>query len=206
MIFSYMRHELETALRAAGFDRSALHQFDDSLRGFFYSFLGIFLCAPLYVLVLLAERRITDNAAVEMPSLALAPLPPANLAFAALESANYLANWVLFPLAMIFLANIMGAGKRYVPFVVAYNWTGCIILAATVLPYLLYLARIVPIEGVMILYYPVIFFAFALRWTVARDTLKISGLNAAGIVIFDFLLSILMAVLVGKLREGLVVS
>jgi hypothetical protein len=158
------------------------------------------------VLVLLAERRITDNAAVEMPSLALAPLPPANLAFAALESANYLANWVLFPLAMIFLANIMGAGKRYVPFVVAYNWTGCIILAATVLPYLLYLARIVPIEGVMILYYPVIFFAFALRWTVARDTLKISGLNAAGIVIFDFLLSILMAVLVGKLREGLVVS
>ena len=74
------------------------------------------------------------------------------------------------------------------------------------LPYLLYLARIVPIEGVMILYYPVIFFAFALRWTVARDTLKISGLNAAGIVIFDFLLSILMAVLVGKLREGLVVS
>jgi hypothetical protein len=54
---AYVREQILVALRVARFEKAAIHDFDQSLDGFFRSFFGIVLCAPLYVLILTAERR-----------------------------------------------------------------------------------------------------------------------------------------------------
>jgi len=201
---AYVREHLKIALRVARFEKDSVRDFDQSFDGFFRSFFGIVLCAPFFMLVLFAERRIVANAAIEMPEVSFPPLPPANLIFFALESANYLASWIVFPLAMIFLTRLLGVGERYVPFIVAYNWTSCIVFALTAIPSLLFLLGVVPIAGAVVLYYPVVLFAIAYHWKVAYEGLNISALNAAGIVLFDFVLSLFIALTDAQLRAGLV--
>jgi hypothetical protein len=201
---AYVREQLKVALRVVRFEQEAVRDFDQSFDGFFRSFFGILLCAPFYVLIVLTDRRIATNAPAEMPGVEIGPLPPTNATFVALESMNYLANWIAFPLAMIFITRILGVGPRYVPFIVAYNWTSCVIYALTIVPPVLYLSGLVPIVAASSLSLPVILLAIAYRFKVAREALEISGLNAAGIVLFDLLLSLLIVLVNTRFRAGLV--
>lgn len=86
MSFAYIRHALSTAWRVARFDKDAMGDFDQSFEGFFRSFIGIVLCAPIYLLVLLAERRMAADASVRFPELSAAGLPRPDLAYYAFES------------------------------------------------------------------------------------------------------------------------
>jgi hypothetical protein len=199
MSIGYIRHALATAFRVARFDTKAMAEFDQSFEGFFRSFIGIVLCAPLYVVVLFAERRIAVDATVRFPDLSAAGLPPPDLAYYAVEGGSYLLEWLAFPLAMIGIVRLIGAGARYVPYIVAYNWSGCLILTATMIPYVFYLAGVLSLTGVIILYYPVAIFTLVYRWRIARDGLRISAMTATGIVTLDFLLSILVALLTARL-------
>ena len=52
--------------------------------------------------------------------------------------------------------------------------------------------------------FPVILLAIAYRFKVAREALDITGLNAAGIVLFDLLLTMLIVLADMRLRGGLV--
>ncbi len=200
----YVRAQLQAALRVVRFEQQATRDFDQSFDGFFRSFFGIILCAPFYVLIVLADRRIAVNAPTEMPGIEIPPQPPMNLVFIILESINYLASWIVFPLAMIFLTRILGAGSRYVAFIVAYNWTSCIVFALTIIPTFLYLAGVISVVAASTLSIPVIFLAILYRWKVAYDALEISGLTAAGIVIFDLLLSMFIVLVDTRLRAGLI--
>ena len=201
---AYVRGQLEVALRFARFEKDAVRDFDRSFDGFFRSFAGIVLCAPFYVLIVLADRRIAANAPADLPGVAIGAPPPANLVFFALESLNYVANWIAFPLAMIFITRLIGAGRHYVPFIVAYNWTSCVVFALTIIPPVLYLSGIAPVAAASSFSLPIILLAIAYRFKVAREALEISALNAAGIVLFDLLLSLLIVMANTQLRAGLV--
>ncbi len=201
---AYVREQLKVALRVARFEQYAVRDFDKSFDGFFRSFFGIILCAPFYVLIIFADRRIAANAPTEMPGVEIGPLPLMNLTFVAFESMKYLTNWIAFPLAMIFLTRILGAGPRYVPFIVAYNWTSCVVFALSIIPPVLYLSGVIPIVAASSLSIPIILFAIAYRFKVAREALDITGLNAAGIVLFDLLLSLFIVLANARLRAGLV--
>jgi hypothetical protein len=200
MSVGYVRHALATAIRVARFDRSAMGDFDHSFEGFFRSFAGIVLCLPIYAVILFAERRIAMDASARLPDLAGAGLPPPDAAFYAVEGLTYLLDWLAFPLAMIGIARLIGAGARYVPYIIAYNWSGCLVLAATMIPYAIYLAGLISLTGVIVLYYPVAVFTLVYRWRIARDGLQITPMTATGIVIFDFLLSVFVALLAARLR------
>lgn len=200
---AYVRGQLEVALRFARFEKGAVRDFDQSFDGFFRSFIGILLCAPFYVLIVLADRRIAANAPADMPGVEIGPLPPVNLAFIVLESLNYLVNWIAFPLAMIFITRIIGAGRHYVPYIVAYNWTSCVVFALTIIPPVLYLSGLVQNALASSFSLPVILLAIAYRFKVAREALEITPLNAAGIVLFDLLLSLLIVMANTQFRAGL---
>jgi hypothetical protein len=199
----YVRHALATALRMARFDRTAIADFDQSYEGFFRSFYGILLCAPIYAVILIAERRLAADPNAELSELTLARLPPPSLALYALEALTYLVSWLAFPLAMILMVRLLGATRRYVPLIVAYNWSSCILLAAMALPWLLYLSGVVSVTGVAALYAAVWTFGFIYRWIVAREGLQTSGLTAAGIAIFDYLLGLLILYGASRLRARL---
>jgi hypothetical protein len=201
---AYVRTQLEVALRFARFEKDAVRDFDQSFDGFFRSFIGILLCVPFYVLIVLADRSIAANAPLDMPGVDMPPLPPASLTFFALESLNYLVNWIAFPLAMIFITRLIGAGGRYVPFIVAYNWTSCVVFALTIIPPVLYLSGLMPVALASSFSIPIILLAITYRFKVAREALDVSTLNAAGIVLFDLLLSLLIVMVNTQLRAGLV--
>ena len=200
MNFGYIRHALATAFHVARFDKNAMGDFDHSFEGFFRSFIGIVLCAPLYVVVLLAERRMAVDATALMPELSAAGLPPADLAYYVVEGGTYLIEWLAFPLAMIGIVRLIGAGANYVPYIIAYNWSGCLVMAVTVLPYMLYLGGLISLTGVIILYYPITIFTLVYRWRIAHDGLRISGMTATGVVLFDFLLTIFVALVAAEIQ------
>jgi len=203
MTSDYVRHALLTAWRVARFDSKAISEFDRSFEGFFRSFFAVVLCAPLYIIVLMAERNVAADVATQMPSMGISPISELSTAVFLIEGIAYLASWAVFPLAMIGITQLIGTGQRYVPFVIAYNWSACIVLAITVVPYIVYLAGVLPLALLLILYYPITIFALVYRWRIARDALETTPWNAAGVVIFDVLLSILIAVLAGWVRKGI---
>jgi hypothetical protein len=204
MNIAYVREQLLTALRVARFDKGAVHEFDQSLDGFFRSFFGIFLCAPLYLLVLYGERRFVANAPLESPDIVFSPLPSVSFSFVALETFVYLANWIAFPVAMVYLTRLLGVQQRYVPFIVAFNWTSCIALALTTIPSLLYLAGVASVIGANTLSIPIVVFAVAYHWLVAREALAVSNSNTAGIVVIELLIGLFIALVDSRLRAGLV--
>ena len=200
---AYLRHALATALRMARFDRTAIGDFDQSFEGFFRSFSAILICAPIYVLTLIAERHLAADPDSELAGFTLTRLPPPSFALYTLEAVTYVLSWLVFPVAMILMVRVLGVTQRYVPLIVAYNWTSCIILLATALPWLLYLTGIASVGGIAFLFLIVWMFAFFYRWVVARDGLQISGLTAAGIAIFDYLLGFMLLLAAARLRATL---
>ena len=199
---SYVRQSLATAIRVARFEPQAVAGFDNSFEGFYRSFFGVILCAPLYLLTVLAERRLALEADAET-SAAASSLPPPSAALYGLEIVTYLVNWLAFPLVMIAIVRLIGATTRYVPFIVAYNWTSCIVIAATVVPYALYLAGALSLAGILAFYYPIAMMTLLYRWRVAKDALQIPGMTAVGVVILEALLSIFVALGAWRLRMTL---
>ena len=189
---AYVRHMLAAAVRAARFDRDAVADFDHSYEGFFRSFFALVLCAPLYVFTTAAQWRFMADAARTVEELAAAVVAKPTIADYTIELIGYAAVWIAFPLAMIAIAKLLHVGGRYVPFIIAYNWSACVVYAVAAVPYLLYLAGLPSLLAVAILYYVAGLYIFVYRWRIAKDALQVTGSTAAGIVMFDLLLSLLV--------------
>lgn len=185
---AYVLHALTTALRTLRFDGKALDDYDRSFEGFFRSFFAAFLALPIHIFLSFGEVRVLAEAA----SLSAEGAPttaPENFSYSVGAVFLYALDWVTFPIVMIGVTRLIGAQARYVPYIVAYNWGSCLVLLATVPPYLAYLSGIVPVSGFVSLYYVSIAFIIAYRWMLAREALKTNAATAAGIVILDLLVS-----------------
>jgi hypothetical protein len=177
---------LSGSVRLLRKDHHGLSQFDVSVAGFWRSFAAIALAAPALV-VGVAQARIEEGAAglpVGAPGLVLH------------ESLPFALAWIAFPVAMIFFVRLMGLEQRYVPFVVAYNWTSVVAAGILALPSLF---RVVGLAT------PALAFVFAIgfgvivahyRWFMARAALGVSGGLAAVVVAYDFVVTGLAASLV----------
>jgi hypothetical protein len=183
---AYIRRSLHAAFRTATFDMDALSDFDRSFEGFFRSFLALPLCVPIYAVIMLAEYRIGVAASGN------ADADPVTQAYYFAEAIAYFVNWFAFPLAMIPISKFVGVGTRYVPYVIAYNWGTCVVLAATAIPYFLMLLGVFSQDVAVLLGYSVAIFVLVFRWMLARDALGIPGITALSIVLIDTLMSLLI--------------
>ncbi len=193
MTGAYVRHALFTAFRVARFDSGATHEFDHSFEGFFRSFFAALLSLPIYAFLVVAEERIINDVPESAARPALNAVPPPGAGYWLVELGAYAVDWLSLPLAMILIVKLIGASQRYVPFVIAYNWASCIVYLAMTVPSIAYLLGLATLTGIAILYYGVMVFVATYRWRLARETLQISGVNAAAIVIFDMLLGFIIA-------------
>ena len=99
---------LTGAVRLALGDTGAMSCFNRTIEGFWNSFFAAVLAAPGYLaLALLSfeETPIADPLRVFL-----------------VESIAYVIGWVAFPLAMVYVARALGREKRYVNYIVAFNW------------------------------------------------------------------------------------
>ena len=174
-----IREEITRSLRGAfllaRFDVRGLEYFNFTLEGFWRSFAGAALIAPLAAVSLIAA---TGDASVNWLS----------------EVTRYCVGWALFPLVMIPIARLLGLSNAYVPFVIAYNWTQVVqalmffilgLLHRTGLPFLVSPG---PLDFAALVY-AIVYFVF-----VARMTLGVGSLTATGLAILDMVTSYLVLV------------
>ncbi|MGD9507139.1 MAG: hypothetical protein AB7X49_01080 [Geminicoccaceae bacterium] len=178
---------VDAALRLARGDASAVGRLDLSVDGFWKSFAAALVVLPAYILVLLVLFR-------------LAGWPAEPWATAFTEGLGYVIGWLAFPLAAIPLTRLLGLSERYVPLIVANNWSTVIQVAVYTAVVLLGLILPLPMRTTSLLTATLAILVY--QWFVIRSALGTTSGIAAGLVVIDLLLS----VTVSRVLDGLLLS
>lgn len=173
---------LKAAWRLIALDKDGLRDFDQSQTAFWDSFKAFFLVAPLYLYSSVMGARLSSPP-LDDPSI-----------FGTLSLLALL--WVLWPLLMITLTNMLGVERNYVRYIIAYNWTSVFIVAAIVPVLLLRQVGFLGPGMAALLSLAVIGWSLFMRWFVARHGLGVTPPVAMALVAGDLALSIAGSLLV----------
>lgn len=154
-------------------DVRALSLFAATADGFWRSFTAALWALPPYG-VIVAKRY------------ALLSAPPPLARYLLLEAVFYVIVWIAYPLAMVTACRMMDRQRRYYLYMTIYNWSGVLQTLALVVALGLGLAvspsiavlLILAVQGAILIYIGFI----------ARVSLEIPVLTAAGVVLLAFLL------------------
>jgi hypothetical protein len=175
------------ALKLARGDASGLGCFDTSVDGFWRSFRAAVISYPFF-LILLAFRVSAAHWAES-----------GVMRIAIVETIGYVISWVAFPLLVLPLTRWLGRDDRFLPFMVAYNWSQVPQTALFV---------IVGADTAIGLFPPGIAhfvdFAAAIavllyEWYIARVALVVSASQAVMVVLLDLALGAVLS----RITEGL---
>ncbi|NWH08149.1 MAG: hypothetical protein HXY22_05815 [Alphaproteobacteria bacterium] len=192
----FVRH-ISAPLHLLQGERAAMADFDLSFAGFFRSFLSVLLVAPLYLYARLAELGTYARVQAESPLADLPPPPELTAAFFIVEVLRYLVLVTAFPVAMVFLARVLGQQQRYVAFIVAYNWAKVPQMFVQVVPWFLLDSGFSTLESTSFLMAGALIFTLFFRWQVTRIAFSVPPFMAAALVIIDGLLFLLLYLLIG---------
>jgi hypothetical protein len=180
-------YALYGAYRLARLDPSGLQYFNATVEGFWRSFLAAAIVAPGYVILIGLELGQTPGVEdFDWERIAL------------VQAIAYVISWTAFPLALHYLTAVIGRQAEYVGYIVAYNWAA-VLQMAVMLPAAGLQAMLPGGAGGLIML-PVVLATAAYQWFIARAALRIGGGTAAGIVGFDFALSLFIAGIAATLR------
>jgi hypothetical protein len=169
-----IQRSLQGAFLLARGDPAGMGWFDLSFGGFWRSFAGPLLAAPLYAL-LAAERYVRSGR--EGP---VGPLLASEVAAFALDVAA-------LPLLAILLVRFLALGSRYVPLVVATNWAAPL-QAAAFLAAVVVGGAVPPLRGLLPL---LVWLAMVVyQWYVVRTALGSTGNVAAAVVVLNFVVTL----------------
>ena len=109
-----------------------------------------------------------------------------------IEALGYVILWLAFPLVLQLIAARVGRAAEWVDFIVALNWTGALLMALGLPLTLLQVSAAVP-DGLVQLV-SIVFLAapFAFEWYLARHLLRVGFAGALGVVMLDFMISLLI--------------
>lgn len=165
------------AWRLARLDSRGITLFNDTREGAINSFWAALFLAPFYA-ILIAFKWAGEDVAVG-PLLVV-------------ESLAYVIAWTAFPVLMIPVAKAMKREDRYFGFLAAYNWTQVMQMLAVVVPVLLISSRMLPMEiGSMLLFIAHLLVLIYEGWVI-KLALSVGGLEAAGLVLLDLMVGLLL--------------
>ncbi len=193
LTISDIRNAMTGSFLLARRDTSGLKFFDVGIEGFWRSFLVIVPIAPFYVLYSIQEIRIAQE--IDPQGVFVVT----NAGFIAAKIMLLVLDWLVFPIAMIFITRLLVLWPRYIPFIAVYNWSSLFVIAVLAPPALLYVMGIISAEMVTTFNLFATFFVLYYRWYVAKTILETAGLTAALIVAFDLILSLLVHGLFSRL-------
>lgn len=194
---------LRGALRFAIGDAGAAEEFENSAGAFFRSFAAAAFAAPFYFVAVLAQRR------MEAEQLALDGLANTHLlekpgaALLAFETGVYVLQWLVFPIAMLFLARLLLLQHRYFVYMTAYNWCAVVAVVLQMPPVWLYLLGAIPVETAGQLAWAALGITMAYRWFVTRTMLDTPAATAVALVLIDVLLGLFVAASADRLAQTL---
>jgi hypothetical protein len=163
---------------------------DTSFGGFWRSFGVVYWLAPLNGILILTEMRLLQSAEN-------APETGFPLAwFSLLKFLNLGIEMVAFPVVLALLSSLLGVRATFVPYVVARNWSLPIAFAITLVPAMLFGAGLIgrPIAELLLL--AAIIVALRFHYMVLRIALRATVGLAIGLLVLDFVMSMLIGDLI----------
>lgn len=172
-----IRRGLAGALAILRREPAAMAAFDLTPDGFFRSFSAILVAAPAYGLIVLG-RLVAEGSTVALPLALL------------VEAIGYVAGWLAFPVAAGLVLHGLGQGRALVPLVVAGNWAAVLQIGFVLVALLL--AAVLPAPTGAAVTTTATLAALAYQWLVVRTALEAPGSVAAGFVLLDIVVSLLV--------------
>jgi len=164
------------AYRLALMDAKGAAYIGNDDAAFWRSFIAAGLVLPFYGVILAAKYASHD----ELSS---------SLRFISVELIAYVIAWVAFPLLMVTVARMLDREDKYFGFICAYNW-------ASVLQNIVYLPVIflifMGVDSIATLGLFILMGLLVYTWFIAKTVLEIDGIAAAGLVVMDLLISLLV--------------
>jgi len=170
--------------------------FDQSIQGFWRSFLVILLLVPVFLVSGLAEKQFYFAENLFHPDA----FPNGDFWLA--QFAGLVIDWVTLPVLLAVLAVPIGISQRYVPFIVVRNWTSLLASVPYMLTYLLFLLGVISPGITVLLSLTCLMVVIWYRYLVARIALQATISLAIGVVVLDVVLTLIIAQLVGLLWGG----
>lgn len=175
--------EIAAGLRGAWLllrlDASGMRYFDDSLAGFWKSFYAAVLSAPGYLIIVMLHLSDVE-------------LTGGFFHLVLVQAFSYAISWLAFPLAVFYIAEIMGSSAHFIAFVVALNWSKVIQLCLYLPVMLLVWAGFLTDQIAALLSFAVTVAVLGYQWFVTRTALAVGGFIAAFLVAVDLVISLIV--------------
>lgn len=186
--FAYMRRSIDAAFDLVVRDKRAWSKFDLTTEGFYRSFAAMFIVLPLNLVidVIATQVAIAERVRKGKPALD----HPYGLGDATFSTLAVCVEWLIFPIAMIFLLRFLGLAQRYVALIIAHNWGTVVVWLFNLPAFLLYAAGVVSSETAIDLNFIVLGFTLYYRFYIAQAALDTTWSLAAAIAMIDFLLQV----------------
>ncbi|HVB16606.1 MAG TPA: hypothetical protein VNF04_08750 [Stellaceae bacterium] len=182
-----IRQAVIGALRLARGDRGGLALFDTSIDGFWHSFRAAGLCYPLYLLMLGFRVAAPDWTQSGVATVVL------------VETIAYVVSWVAFPLLILPLTRWLNREERFLPFMVAYNWSQVPQTALFMLVGLDRAAGLLPAGPARFAEVAATAAVLVYEWYIARVALAVTRTQATLVVLVDLVLGVVLS----RVAEGL---
>ena len=167
-------------------DPSALEYFEKTPGGFARSFLPAIVLAPLYIVhsILVYEPGHTK--------LALGP-------YLVVQILSQVIDAVAFPFVMLYVTQLLHRAPRFLTYIIPYNWfqlaVGAVMVAILLLSDTGAISSL--LAEYIYLFILIVYFTFGAF--IARIGLSIGLMTSIGIVILDYLLSLLTGQLIARI-------
>ncbi len=183
-----IRRNVSGAWKVMKGDASGVAQLDTSFEGFWRSFAVFILILPVFALATLSRFQVLGEQSMTVGSDTIGYVV-ALLISQALE-------WVAFPAILALAARPLRFDQNYVQFIVIRNWASLIFAGIYALPLLLHVMGVIPTGLITLAGLIILIAATYFLFRITRIGLQVDGAMAAGIVAFDFVLTLAIADLV----------
>ncbi len=179
-IFVEFVYVLRGLRRLVQFDIGGLGYFDRSIEGFWRSFRVALLIAPFSAIIILYELELIKPT-VGWQHIMLT------------ETLSYIVSWVLYPTVAYEICRFISRETEYPGYIVVYNWSTLLLVAAEVLVWLPTLMGITAAETSHNLHLLVGHIYLVYLWFIARAALRIDPFSAIGMVFTDYVLTFVLS-------------
>lgn len=167
--------------RLARFDVSGLRYFSPGVDGARRSFYAAAVVAPLYVLYVYVQIQ---SGLIQTPLMRLIPL----------EATAFVISWVAYPLAILGYTRALDCDRHVVRYITAYNWSGVLLNALYLGIGMMMMQAGGPDSRGGALALLATLYMTVFLWFIAKNVLGVSGLVAAGAVLIDFAVGLLVQI------------
>lgn len=186
----YFSQHVRGAWRLLWWDESGLESFDQSDEGFYRSFGAMGVAFVLLIPVFMADHRAGLEFAAGTPDVRFAmPLT----VYLATEFVVGIFGWAVFLMLMVPFARAFGVVDRFVPYVIAYNWTSLLMVSFGFVLALFQLAGLVPWDMALAVQLVFAFVFLLYSWFVAVTALRLPALDAAAVVAMELAIYLVLA-------------